>query len=62
MKLAGQALRHSPIVLSPIFGAFVDMYGHRFYFVGILWIIVDYRKPGKGMCHVLRTGHTQIYI
>jgi hypothetical protein len=25
------------------------MYGHRFYFVGILWIIVDYRKPGKGM-------------
>jgi hypothetical protein len=25
------------------------MYGHRFHFVGILWIVVDYRKPGKGI-------------
>jgi MFS family permease len=31
-----------PIVLSPLFGAFVDRYGHRFHFVAlvpILWII-----------------------
>jgi MFS family permease len=31
-----------PIVLSPVFGAFVDRYGHRFHFVAlapILWII-----------------------
>jgi hypothetical protein len=49
MKLAGPAIRHSTHCSQSYFGPSVDMYGHRFHFVGILWIVVDYRKPGKGM-------------